>query len=135
MKKEVMEIWVKALRSGEFGQTKERLKDDVGHCCLGVLCTLAPKEVGEFRGQAFHFKIENDDYSDECPDSPDNQPLVDIKEEGELPSTVQEWSGMYGSVGEFKGKMKGHTSLAELNDGGKTFLEIADLIENNWQNL
>jgi hypothetical protein len=27
------------------------------------------------------------------------------------------------------------TSLAELNDGGASFLEIADVIEKNWENM
>lgn len=29
--------WVQALRSGEYQQTRCRLVDTIGHCCLGVL--------------------------------------------------------------------------------------------------
>lgn len=37
MKATVKEIWLKALRSGTYEQTKSSLKDDNGFCCLGVL--------------------------------------------------------------------------------------------------
>lgn len=37
--------WLRALRSGKFPQQRNSvLKDDVGYCCLGVLC-----EVGHIR--------------------------------------------------------------------------------------
>ena len=36
MKPELKKIWVKALRSGEYKQTKKRLCDRNGYCCLGV---------------------------------------------------------------------------------------------------
>jgi len=42
--------WIAALRSGEFKQTKDGLKelagDDsvVGHCCLGVACEVYLRE-------------------------------------------------------------------------------------------
>jgi len=29
-------IWLNSLHNEEFSQTKDRLKDDNGHCCLGV---------------------------------------------------------------------------------------------------
>lgn len=37
--------WVAALRSGEFKQTHGRLKSEAGHCCIGVLCHLAKREL------------------------------------------------------------------------------------------
>lgn len=41
MKRVSLEEWVKALRSGEYGQTKDRLWDGKnGYCCLGVACAL-----------------------------------------------------------------------------------------------
>lgn len=38
LKPEIKQKWIKALRSGEYQQTKGRLKRDDGFCCLGVLC-------------------------------------------------------------------------------------------------
>ena len=32
--------WIKALRSGEYTQTKHYLRNKGGFCCLGVLCDL-----------------------------------------------------------------------------------------------
>ena len=35
---ELKDKWLEALRSGEYSQTTETLKDENGFCCLGVLC-------------------------------------------------------------------------------------------------
>lgn len=43
---EVIKRWVKALRSGEYKQTQDTLRDSTGFCCLGVLCDLAAKDGG-----------------------------------------------------------------------------------------
>ncbi len=37
MNAEIKAQWVAALRSGKYEQTTERLCDDDGYCCLGVL--------------------------------------------------------------------------------------------------
>jgi hypothetical protein len=44
MNQEVKQKWVAALRSGEFQQTKEVLKNTQGYCCLGVLTELYRRE-------------------------------------------------------------------------------------------
>jgi hypothetical protein len=38
MKAEIKTRWLEALRSGRYQQTQGKLRTDVGHCCLGVLC-------------------------------------------------------------------------------------------------
>lgn len=38
--KRVKADWVAALRSGKYEQSRYRLKDDRGYCCLGVLCEI-----------------------------------------------------------------------------------------------
>lgn len=45
----VRDLWVKALRSGQYEQGRQYLKTaDGGYCCLGVLCNLvAPGDWGE----------------------------------------------------------------------------------------
>ena len=48
MKQEIKDLWVKALRSGEYVQGRQRLrnlKDEC--CCLGVLCDLYLLETGK----------------------------------------------------------------------------------------
>lgn len=37
MKPEIKQLWVKALRSGEYQQVTGSLKTATGYCCLGVL--------------------------------------------------------------------------------------------------
>lgn len=44
MKAEIAEKWINALESGEYKQTKGKLQDQNGYCCLGVLCDLAIQE-------------------------------------------------------------------------------------------
>jgi hypothetical protein len=56
---QVIKLWVKALRSGEYEQTTGVLKDKAGYCCLGVLCELAAKDGGpkfksDERGHMFY---------------------------------------------------------------------------------
>ena len=49
-----IEKWCKALRSGEHKQTKYRLQDDKGHCCLGVACDIfIPKTKKELYGDVY----------------------------------------------------------------------------------
>lgn len=40
MNKQIKRLWVKALKSGKYKQTKESLRDRKGYCCLGVLCDI-----------------------------------------------------------------------------------------------
>ena len=41
MNKEVKKIWLDALKSGKYKQSKGRLRRGDGYCCLGVLCDLS----------------------------------------------------------------------------------------------
>jgi len=114
MKKEVMEKWVKALRSGDYKQGKGALHSEGKFCCLGVLCELSPIE-GKIRKY-------------------DNTYIYDGRY-GVLPGSVLEWSGVTCSNGETRGHGNNDTSLIHLNDTGNTFEQIADLIENNWEDM
>ena len=42
--------WITALRSGEYKQTKSRLQDHKGYCCLGVACRVINKKNSEDAG-------------------------------------------------------------------------------------
>lgn len=39
----IKQLWLDALESGEYTQTKGKLHTDAGYCCLGVLCDVAVK--------------------------------------------------------------------------------------------
>src|SRR4051812_2834892 len=87
--------WVEALRSGRFKQTRGVLTNDEGYCCLGVACQLFIEEGGDLkaikRPTAWSHAItyvepETDDFE-----------FVSM-----LPSSVQSWLGLRGSMGEFR---------------------------------
>lgn len=101
--------WVEALRSGEFKQVKGRLKTVDGYCCLGVVCELAikagvPVGVGAI-GLLPTFEGET----------------------ARLPKGVRDWIGLRDAYGSYDGDS---TSLSHENDHGKSFAEIADIIES-----
>lgn len=126
MKKSVMKKWVKALRSGEYVQGKYGLiSNDDKFCCLGVLCDIAPKDLG-YWGEiekdywAFVHKIDG----------------VECYNPTLLPFNVQKWSGMFSVRGIVRGTIDGGVSLSVLNDlRNYNFEQIADYIEENWETL
>lgn len=106
MNPEIKAEWVAALRSGEYAKTTGELHDDVGYCCLGVLCDLHRQKHG---GQ-----WEDGYYLGE----------FDI-----LPAEVMDWAGL-----DSQSPAVDDDGLADLNDGAghwqeHSFVEIADLIE------
>lgn len=115
MKKSVAKKLVKLLRSGEFKQTKFRLEKNNRHCCLGVLCNLALVEgVCEVSGTKKQRKF------------------GESGEFGLLPIEVRNYAEMKTNDGHIKSLGK---SLAGLNDEGKSFAEIADIIEKHVDEL
>lgn len=118
MNKKIMQKWVKALRSGTYAQATDTLvTNDDRFCCLGVLCNLAAEDgQGEWVPRdntwAFQAKYTSDTSA--------------------LPDDIKYWADMGSNDGTLKDF---HKSLAEMNDAGKTFLEIADIIEDNWEEL
>ena len=115
MKRAIAEKWVAALRNGEYKQTTGKLAnaDRTEHCCLGVLCELAIKEGPEmevWRGVDMRTRF----------DGVDNF----------LPFVVQRWAGTATALGEFYGG-----ALVSLNDEGHPFEQIANVIEQHWEEL
>ncbi len=120
MKKSVAFKWIKALRSGDYEQTKHQLvkvyeDGSEAFCCLGVLCNLATESgYGEWKGTV---------YIDEESNALSNM----------LPDGVMEWSGIRTAGGNLPGI---NGSLWALNDAGDlTLSEIANVIEKNWKEL
>ena len=98
--------WVQALRSDDYEQGQRALRDDDDHyCCLGVACDIS--ELSEWDGG---------DY---------------LNQGGDLPDEVMDWLGLATPEGTYFWRDRGLTrhTLAELNDNGFTFNEIADIIE------
>lgn len=107
--------WIEALRSGKYKQTKSRLRDTFGFCCLGVACDL-------INSDAWHFNILEKDYS-----------FSNTNERSVLPENIQNLYGLLFDTGismyyiNEKFHVDGH--LTTLNDKGFTFTQIADVIE------
>lgn len=107
---------VAALRSGEYQQSTGFLRTKDGYCCLGVGCEVFAKENdGEFvqnqDSDIFTFYL-----------APGNGNYVFLHNE------VRDYFGFKSNNGRW-GKDEKIQSLANLNDCGATFLEIADIIE------
>lgn len=133
MKEEIKQKWVSALRSGKYKPGRTYLSQIIfdgqtEYCCLGVLCDLAEKEgvvrpvFSSSTGIAYatYYATGND---------ADRNTYA-------LPVAVMDWARLSSSNPEVRAS--GHTeigvvsclvSLAKLNDDGKSFEEIARLIE------
>lgn len=108
MNKEIKQKWVEALRSGEYEQGTESLRRDGKYCCLGVLCDIHAYSLKK------EWETDNDFYY-----SYDGASMY-------LPRAVFNWAGLTGRHPSVNGEL-----LANLNDGGTPFTEIADLIEKH----
>lgn len=103
-------IILSSLRYPENKQCRSRLFDGTGYCCLGRLCVVLGMEPTRL-GDGFAF---------------DGQPQL-------LPSSAQHKAGMCSKSGHLL--LHKFVSLSLLNDDGKTFTEIAEVIEKHWEEL
>lgn len=129
MRVKVKKKWVDALRSGEYTQGQNRLvtyagTDEAQYCCLGVLCDLAEK--------AGVVKFDTGGYV-----SVDN-PLD--RDRFGLPKAVSAWAGLTEKTFNNRKSLASAPqvtiqtntdSLANHNDNGKTFEQIAEAIERD----
>jgi len=130
MFKEIADVWVEALRSGGYTQGKYTLKtnpDTPTHCCLGVLCEIYqqqnPTNPLECTASSITKDLGNGAY--------EHLDAVSFNSEFEvLPIRVQEWAGL-GSAEGLLIINDCRTSLAQQNDKGASFAELADLIKDN----
>lgn len=120
MNPEIKTKWLSALRSGEYSQGERVLRDkDNNYCCLGVLCDIAIKENPELAKWEKSTCDINGNEVYRVIDSLGYEAYV-------LNPGVLEWSGLTENNPKVNGA---EGSLAELNDQGHTFKEIADIIE------
>lgn len=117
MNGDVKALWVEALRSGKYQQGTDYLhRLDDTYCCLGVLCDLAvqygqvdePVQYGEIA-----YKYGSDQFGNSI-----------------LPEEVQKWAGLPSADPHVD-----ESCLSALNDDGKSFNEIANLIQwgQSWE--
>jgi hypothetical protein len=116
--------WVAALRSGEFKQGKNVLRSNEDYCCLGVACELYHRQFEAYIWESFENPEEdNDEMTVYSFDGDDLQ----------LAERVREWLGLATNIGAYRrgadDPISARPSLAEKNDTGAKFEEIADIIE------
>ena len=137
-----MKKWVKALRSGKFKQGQGTLKQfnkqgQTQHCCLGVLCELYNETMKKNKKKTLPEKVCDNDR-----DFSYGYCRFGGKKE-DLPKEVKDWSGIKTSLGRFEITKTDEDgiedyeveTLADLNDLGKKFKTIANIIEKNYEQL
>ena len=136
MKQIIMKKWVKALRSGKFKQGAGTLKQfnskgQAQHCCLGVLCELYNKEMKKNKKKMLSETTWNNDS-----DFSHGYCKLGGKKE-DLPKDVMKWAGISNSMGAFTtdNPIYDQYNLADLNDTGRKFKTIANIIEKNYEQL
>lgn len=99
--------WIAALRSGEYKQGQYSLLDEQDRmCCLGLAGILCGADKNYIRGKAYFDSDQNHAETRVLP--PDGYP--EILDPSKFPT---------------------YSTLAQMNDHGKSFSEIADYIEAN----
>lgn len=124
-----IQLWVDALRSGNYTQafgklkviSREGLGEQDGHCCLGVAC-----EVARLNG--LRLVSEQRQYSNMVAEAFNGNPDY-------MPNEVVEWLGLGDGNPEFRwtwnheGSLRyGSWSLSKFNDHQFSFAQIADMI-------
>lgn len=106
MNKDIKALWLASLRSGQYKQGVRLLRSPAEEfCCLGVLCAIHRDHAPE--GERGRWCRTDDNY-------------VYMSMGGMPPSVVTRWAEL---------PDRDATTLATMNDSGKTFEEIATYIE------
>jgi hypothetical protein len=123
MKKYIAMAWCEALESGEYEQGEGRLRNEQNEfCCLGILCNMhaqAKLKLSKEQTNPNEY-FGNDQYP---------------------PAVVwKTWAGMKTNDGSFiegvdEDGFEDSNDLANLNDGGESFAEIAKIIRKHYKEL
>jgi hypothetical protein len=116
MRKDIAMEWADMLESGIIKQGKNSLENKGKYCCLGALCRILEKRV--------NIDVDDIDSSNVCFNG----------EYAYLPKEVINYTGMKSDDGEFTVNDSTYR-LSSLNDGGKSFKEIAQIIRENYKQL
>jgi hypothetical protein len=155
MKKNIMNKWVKALRSGKYSQCEEKLcmvdgvTGEESYCCLGVLTDLYLQDrKRQKKGPGIdNFVV----YTKKDLDHDCDFPKWEVDDEdGLLPKEVATWAGFNTENKDYQtgcfNNGKEEIDLARLNDGNiynslgklaspRSFKQIANVIEKNYKHI
>ena len=132
MKKEVADIWVKALTSKKYKQGKEFLcrvenNGDKSFCCLGVLTDLYQQDRAKKKKKKLSVDFDKDI----------GQSVIAFDGVSELLSpSVMQWAGMKHSDGTHCDEHEDCYNLAEMNDlDCLSFIKIANHIKKHYKEI
>jgi hypothetical protein len=121
MNQEIKQKWIEALRSGSYSQTKQQLRKENSFCCLGVLCDLYLKENNQ------DWKMQGNDIGVIVYDEEGYyMPLIEV---AVLPDKVYTWAGLDEENPEVE-YAEQIMPISDVNDLGRSFKEIASIIEH-----
>jgi hypothetical protein len=107
-------LLVAALRSGKYKQGRDRLKTNDRYCCLAVACEVYQENVGGLTVDTYHeYDYEFTRYN---------------TQKHYLPEAVKVWLGWKTDDGRLDNDIR---TLADRNDAGASFAELAEIIEGN----
>lgn len=134
LRPEVKAEWTRRLRSGEYPQGHTYLKNDMGYCCLGVLCDMAEEE-GVVRSEMQGRRRVHMYYGTSPETNKDGSAIW-------TPADVINWAfgeEIVNDGGNFQWSVEGpdddqyveehHENLAGLNDAQVPFAAIANVID------
>ena len=141
MNLEIAARWTAALRSGEYKQTTQKLCDSGGFCCLGVLSELYLATPGANLTRQDITTPDGDLVYTEYIFT--NEEGSRVSKDSALPRPARDWAGLKDAMGglgdtivcdtptnfEDEDCFNKSESLANLNDNGLTFAQIADVID------
>jgi hypothetical protein len=124
------QLWVEALRSGDYAQARGHLRSENGYCCLGVACDTYRRVTGKGRWDRIDGGLAGSAYYTFDPES------GDPREAGTLPDVVRDWLGLDQGNGTFVDREGNLGTLTSENDEAKLSLaQIADIVESHPQRL
>lgn len=134
MTEELKAQWIAALRSGEYNQTRSALKNNEGFCCLGVLCDVIDNTrwADDNQTNGYNFELGDTRFSFNTAVIPSeaakplalNKMLVTIDDNIIDPDQIDLEVDSHDTT-------RLDDYLITLNDNGKSFSEIADIIEKH----
>lgn len=138
MSPELKAKWVKALRSGEFEQARSKLHRKIdgqdSYCCIGVLCTLVPG-LNVTRSLPIYYEGSDRAFTVKYNDENSFIPIAVATAifPKEIYTNDMQFDIAYSKPDDpyFENHRRDYW-ITQLNDGGFTFAQIADLINYLW---
>lgn len=142
LREDIKTAWLEELRSGRYKQAQGTLRgrvlvygeptDEVGYCCLGVLAEVLDKQFPEVLAEAgCRVKVNAGILTEDDLAIFWNEPRVERGTTSTIPLSLALAVGLNGAEGLIPEHLQpeGMPYLSTMNDRGKTFDEIADVIE------